>query len=170
MPSDLADLTELKIFSPNLDKSISLLCNNKKGTRNKTLELSNPSLRSPLNKNGFTKALPKGNKFGCISNGIAEIKIKHSNVHFKSTLCWVLTLLWRSEQSRSLLDGILRCIVYMWTLKLKVINITVCLFFTQPVYIVNCYLNSKRAKRYLMKKTPKVLFLPFFIFILILIQ
>lgn len=83
-PSDLADLTELRIFSPTLDKSISPPWNNKKGTKNKTPGLSKPSLKSPLNKNGFPKTLPKGNRFCCISNGTS--KIKRCETHFRKEL------------------------------------------------------------------------------------
>lgn len=76
-PSDLADLTELKIFSPTLDKSIAPPCESKKnGSKKKTLELSipppptptpPPSLKSASKMNGFPSTLPNGNKFGCIS-------------------------------------------------------------------------------------------------------
>ncbi|KAF4360632.1 hypothetical protein G4B88_015784 [Cannabis sativa] len=51
-----------------LDKSIPPSCDNKKGTKKKTLELSKPSLKSPLNRKGLPKTVPKGNKLGCISN------------------------------------------------------------------------------------------------------
>lgn len=57
-PRDLADLTELRIFSPTLDKSMPPPWKIKKGSKKKTRELSNPSsLKSskPLlfNINGF---------------------------------------------------------------------------------------------------------------------
>ena len=84
-PSDLADLTELKIFSPTLDKSIPPPWDNKNGTKKKTLELSKPSLlKSPLNKKGFPKTVPNGNKFGCISTRSAEIK--GSKAHFRNQI------------------------------------------------------------------------------------
>jgi hypothetical protein len=88
-PRDLAERTELKIFSPTFDKSIPPLsppppppppppCNNKKGTKKNNLELSNPkrtpsSPKSAFNKNGFPNTLPNGNRFGCILTPNSEI-------------------------------------------------------------------------------------------------
>lgn len=74
-PSDLADLTELKIFSPTLDKSIPPPCSNKKGTKKRNLEVSNPSLKSPSNAKGFPRALPNGNRFGCISHQVNKFNL-----------------------------------------------------------------------------------------------
>lgn len=91
-PSDLADLTELKIFSPTLDKSMPSPppWNNRNGSRKKNLEPSNPSLKSPLNRNGFPKALPKGNRLGCISTGIAKIEAPtaHFNDNTRALGAW----------------------------------------------------------------------------------
>ena len=70
-PRDVADLTELRNFSPTLDKSMPWPWDNKRGSKKKSLELSNPpppSLRSPpLNRNGLPKTEPNGNRLGCIS-------------------------------------------------------------------------------------------------------
>lgn len=83
-PSDLAERTELRIFSPTLDKSIPPPWNNKKGTKTKKLGLWKPpsSVKSPFNKKGFPKTVPNGNWFGCISAQITITQcgtVRHSN-------------------------------------------------------------------------------------------
>jgi|APAra0007618407_1042631.scaffolds.fasta_scaffold17588_2 hypothetical protein len=76
-PREVADLTELRNFSPTLDKSMTPVpWDNKKGSKKKTLELSKAapepsSFRSPppLKRNGLPKTEPNGKKrLGCISH------------------------------------------------------------------------------------------------------
>lgn len=79
-PSDVADFTELRNFSPTLDKSMPSPWDNKRGSKKKTLELSKPpaptSLRSPpLKRKGLPKTEPKGKRLGCISFQIIAVEI-----------------------------------------------------------------------------------------------
>lgn len=82
MPSDRADRTELRIFSPTLDKSIPPPWNRKSEAKNKTLGPPKPSLlKSSLKEKGFNTGRDNDDESaGCISTHRSEIEASRLHI------------------------------------------------------------------------------------------